>query len=104
MTEKAAEKLIFKVRQENVSSLIQYGFVYEAMIDQYYLGSDCLFLSEIFYDEEEIVNIGSRRSDDHGYVSTSKSTKIKKATKRRMNFVKRKIGCRITCEFISNGV
>ena len=33
-TETAVEKLIFKVRQENVLSLIQNGFVYEAMIDQ----------------------------------------------------------------------
>ena len=55
--ETAAEKLIFKVRQENVLSLIQNGFVYEAMIDHYYLGSDCYFLVKYFTN--------ARRNSEH---------------------------------------
>lgn len=48
--ETAAEKLIFKVRQENVLALIEEGFVYEAKIDQYYLGNDCFFFVKYFTD------------------------------------------------------
>ena len=48
--ETAAEKLIFKVRQENILALIQDGFVYEAKIDQYYLGNDCFFFVKYFTD------------------------------------------------------
>ncbi len=55
--ETAAEKLIFKVRQENVLALIQDGFVYEAKIDQYYLGNDCFFLVKYFTD--------NRRNSEH---------------------------------------
>lgn len=51
VTEIAAEKLIFKVRQEHASTLIQFGFIYEATIDQFYLGSNCLFLVKYFTDE-----------------------------------------------------
>lgn len=43
-----AEKLIFKVRQENILSMIQDGFIYEAMIDKYYLGNDCFFFVKYF--------------------------------------------------------
>ena len=49
--ETVAEKLIFKVRQENVPLLIQNGFVYEAMVKRYYLGSDCFFYVKYFTDE-----------------------------------------------------
>ena len=45
------------MRQENVLSLIQDGFVYEAMIDRYYLGSDCYFLVKYFTDD--------RRNSEH---------------------------------------
>ncbi len=55
--EKAVEKLIFKVRKANVLSLIQNGFVYEAMIDRYYLGSDCYFLVKYFTND--------RRNSEH---------------------------------------
>lgn len=55
--ETAAEKLIFKVRHENISSLIKEGFCYEAMIDKYYLGNDCYFLVKYFVNE--------RRNSEH---------------------------------------
>lgn len=50
-TETAAEKLIFKARQENVLTLIEAGFVCEAKIDRYYLGNDCFFLVKYFTNE-----------------------------------------------------
>ena len=51
VTEIAAEKLIFKVRQEHAATLIGSGFIYEAKIDNFYLGSNCLFLVKYFADE-----------------------------------------------------
>lgn len=47
----SAEKLIFKARQEHILSLIEAGFIYEAKIDQYYLGSDCFFLVKYFTND-----------------------------------------------------
>lgn len=64
--ESTAEKLIFKVRQENVNTLVEAGFTYEAKIDHYYLGNDCFFFVKYFTDarrnsvcwvqEDQIVN------------------------------------------------
>lgn len=53
----SAEKLIFKARKEHASYLIQQGFVYEAKIDHYYLGSDCYLLVKYFTNE--------RRNSEH---------------------------------------
>lgn len=53
----SAEKLIFKVRMENVMDLLNKGFLYEAMINEFYLGSDCHFLVKYFSVE--------RRTSEH---------------------------------------
>jgi len=51
VAEISAEKLIFKIRKENIIDLMMHGFVYEAMIDKFYLGSDCHFLVKYFSTE-----------------------------------------------------
>ncbi|HYK71980.1 MAG TPA: putative beta-lysine N-acetyltransferase [Pseudoneobacillus sp.] len=48
MKEKKREKLIFKVRNEHLQSFIQQGYIMEAKIDQYYLGSDAYFFTKYF--------------------------------------------------------
>lgn len=60
-----AEKLIVKARKEQFVMLLEKGFQCEAMIDQYFLGSDGYFFckyysherrnSEVTYKEDEIV-------------------------------------------------
>ena len=43
-----AEKLIIKVRQEYFSDFLAHGFICEAKLDQYFLGSDAYFFSKFF--------------------------------------------------------
>ena len=59
--ETAVEKLIFKARQENVLTLIEAGFAYEAKIDRYYLGNDCYFLVKYFTNERRDSLIGLKK-------------------------------------------
>lgn len=49
MKDKKCEKLIFKVRQEHFNDFIQQGYICEALIDGYYLGSDMFFFTK--YDD-----------------------------------------------------
>nr|WP_071461220.1 putative beta-lysine N-acetyltransferase [Bacillus mediterraneensis] len=46
--EHVAEKLIFKARKEHYIALIEQGFRFEAMIDGFFHGSDCLFFSKFY--------------------------------------------------------
>lgn len=55
--EEGAEKLIFKVRREQLAYMLAQGFVYEAMIDSFYLGSACFFVAKYFTNE--------RRNSEH---------------------------------------
>jgi beta-lysine N6-acetyltransferase len=43
-----ADKLIIKGRSEHFTKLLEYGYSYEASIDGFFLGSDCLFFSKFF--------------------------------------------------------
>ncbi|WP_432418770.1 putative beta-lysine N-acetyltransferase [Cytobacillus spongiae] len=52
-----AEKLIFKARKEHFTPLMEHGFQPEAMIDQFYLGSDCYFFAKYF--------TADRKMNDH---------------------------------------
>ncbi len=47
----SAEKLIFKARKEDSAALLEHGFVFEALIRRFYLGSDCFFWAKYFRDE-----------------------------------------------------
>jgi beta-lysine N6-acetyltransferase len=42
------EKLIIKVRQEQFNNLLEYGYTCEAMIEQYFQGSDMYFFTKYF--------------------------------------------------------
>lgn len=80
--EAAVEKLIFKARREDLLYLLTQGFVYEAMIDQYYLGSDCYFLVKYFSDERR--NSGNWVKEDQiisGVRSLSKQEKLQNPPK-----------------------
>jgi beta-lysine N6-acetyltransferase len=46
-----ADKLIIKGRREHFTQLIERGFSFEASIDGFFLGSDCVFFSKFFSDE-----------------------------------------------------
>lgn len=46
-----ADKLIIKGKKEHFTQLIERGFSFEASIDGFFLGSDCMFFSK-FYSEE----------------------------------------------------
>ena len=46
-----ADKLIIKARKEHFTQLIERGFSFEAGIDGFFLGSDCVFFSKFFSDE-----------------------------------------------------
>lgn len=46
-----ADKLIIKGRKEHFTQLLERGFSFEARIDGFFLGSDCLFFSKFFSDE-----------------------------------------------------
>lgn len=44
-------KLIFKARREDFDALLAYGFVLEAKVDKYFLGSDLYFFCKYFTSE-----------------------------------------------------
>jgi putative beta-lysine N-acetyltransferase len=46
--EHQAEKLIFKVRSEQLFSFVEYGFQTEAVADRYFLGSDAYFCTKYY--------------------------------------------------------
>ncbi|CAM3899275.1 putative beta-lysine N-acetyltransferase [Mesobacillus zeae] len=46
--EHVAEKLIFKARKEHFTFLVEKGFRFEACIDGFFLGSDCMFFSKFY--------------------------------------------------------
>lgn len=46
-----ADKLIIKGRREHFKQLLEQGFCFEASIDGFFLGSDCVFFSKFFSDE-----------------------------------------------------
>lgn len=46
-----ADKLIIKGRTEQFTQLLERGFSFEAHIDGFFLGADCLFFSKFFSDE-----------------------------------------------------
>ena len=43
-----AEKWIVKARREDFQALAEYGLLYEASIDRFYLGSDCCFFAAYY--------------------------------------------------------
>lgn len=47
------DKLIIKGRREHFTQLLEYGYRFEASIDGFFLGSDCLFFSKFFSDERK---------------------------------------------------
>lgn len=49
-----ADKLIIKGRREHFTRLLENGYRFEASIDGYFLGSDCLFFSKFLTDERKI--------------------------------------------------
>ncbi|RSD26323.1 putative beta-lysine N-acetyltransferase [Mesobacillus subterraneus] len=51
--EEKADKLIIRGRREHFTQLLQRGYRYEASIDGYFLGSDCLFFSKFLSDERK---------------------------------------------------
>jgi len=51
--ENNAEKLIVKSRMEQFGTFMEYGFRCEGRIDDYYLGSDCLFFSKFYSSERK---------------------------------------------------
>ena len=55
MKDKKREKLIFKVRNEQFNDFLMHGYSCEAMIDQYYLGSDTYFFTK-YYETERMNN------------------------------------------------
>jgi beta-lysine N6-acetyltransferase len=46
-----ADKLIIKGRREHFTQLLERGFSFEASIDGFFLGSDCVFFSKFYSDE-----------------------------------------------------
>jgi beta-lysine N6-acetyltransferase len=46
-----ADKLIIKSRKENFTQLLERGFSFEASIDGFFLGNDCVFFSKFYSDE-----------------------------------------------------
>ena len=50
-----AEKLIIKVRQEYFADFLARGFICEAKLDQYFLGSDAYFFSK-YYSADRLTN------------------------------------------------
>lgn len=52
--EKSREKLIVKVRKEHLYEFIEKGFIFEAMIPGYFLGSDMFFMTKYFSRERMI--------------------------------------------------
>jgi beta-lysine N6-acetyltransferase len=57
MNEKKREKLIIKVRSEHFNDFLERGFICEAIIDHYYLGSTMYFFTK-YYDQ-------TRNQNDH---------------------------------------
>lgn len=53
--ETGAEKLIVKVRYENINDFLVHGFGCEAKLDRYFLGSDMYFFSK-YYQQDRMVN------------------------------------------------
>lgn len=53
ITEHQAEKLIFKVRSEQLMSFFEKGFQPEAVADRYFLGSDAFFFSKFYTTERK---------------------------------------------------
>ncbi len=49
-----ADKLIIKGRREHFSELLERGYIFEASIDGFFLGSDCVFFSKFLSDERRI--------------------------------------------------
>lgn len=49
-----ADKLIIKGRNEHFTRLLERGYRFEASIDGYFLGSDCLFFSKFLSDERMV--------------------------------------------------
>lgn len=50
------EKLIIKARKENYSQLVENGFICEAIIERYFLGSDLYFFCKYFTTERRTSN------------------------------------------------
>ncbi|WP_079509441.1 putative beta-lysine N-acetyltransferase [Mesobacillus jeotgali] len=48
-----ADKLIVKGRREHFTRLLEYGYSFEAAIDGFFLGSDCVFFSKFFSQERK---------------------------------------------------
>jgi beta-lysine N6-acetyltransferase len=49
-----ADKLIIKGRKEHFTRFLEYGYRFEASIDGYFLGSDCLFFSKFLSDKRKV--------------------------------------------------
>ncbi|HAQ05990.1 MAG TPA: putative beta-lysine N-acetyltransferase [Bacillus bacterium] len=49
-----AEKLLFCGRKEHFSELLESGYIFEARIDGYFLGSDCYFFSKFLSNERKV--------------------------------------------------
>ncbi len=54
--EEKAEKLIIKARKENYSHLVEKGFLCEAIIERYFLGSDLYFFCKYYTVERKTSN------------------------------------------------
>ena len=51
--EENADKLIIRGRIEHFNELLERGYIFEASIDGYFLGSDCYFFSKFLSDERK---------------------------------------------------
>ncbi|MCM3122063.1 putative beta-lysine N-acetyltransferase [Mesobacillus sp. AQ2] len=48
-----ADKLIIKGRREHFTQLLEHGYSFEASIDGFFLGSDCVFFSKFLSDDRK---------------------------------------------------